>query len=219
MVRIGLTTYSCADELRCGRAHELARVVYPIMASALIAALLAVGGLLLSPTPAESAAGLPAPGLEAFKYDPPSAAMTSAVNTRNGTARGDHAPAGRSRPSTSRIALSLAAKGAVRGGAGPVRVGQAGEDAVRGVYNIGEKVPITVGKRGRIPDGLTDTTLSEVKNVSSLSYTSQLRDFASYARDNRLTVDLFTRPDTRLSGPLREALADPAVPIRLRSIP
>ncbi|MBN1515413.1 hypothetical protein JXA32_02475, partial [Candidatus Sumerlaeota bacterium] len=53
----------------------------------------------------------------------------------------------------------------VHGGAGPVRVGQAGEDAVRGVNNIGDKVKISINGRNRIPDGLTDSVLSEVKNL------------------------------------------------------
>jgi RHS repeat-associated protein len=75
-----------------------------------------------------------------------------------------------------------AAKGAPRGGAGPVRVGQAGEDAVRSAYDIGPKVPIRVAGRDRIPDGLTTSRVSEVKNVGSLSYSSQLRDYVSYAQ-------------------------------------
>jgi RHS repeat-associated protein len=65
---------------------------------------------------------------------------------------------------------------AARGGAQAVRVGQAGEDAVRAANDIGPKVIIDVAGRTRIPDGLTPTVLSEVKNVQSLSYTQQLRD-------------------------------------------
>ncbi len=99
----------------------------------------------------------------------------------------------------------LAAGGAARGGAGVVRVGQAGEAAVRSVADIGEKALIRVGGRGRILDGLTSTVLSEVKNVSSLSYTQQLRDFATYASQRGLRFDLWVRPTTQTSGPLLDA--------------
>jgi hypothetical protein len=74
-----------------------------------------------------------------------------------------------------------------------------------------------VAGRTRIPDGLTETTLSEVKNVGSLSYTQQLRDFATHAGENGLQFDLYVRPTTQLSGPLEEAVASGA--INLRTIP
>lgn len=111
---------------------------------------------------------------------------------------------------------------AAKGGAEVVRLGQAGEDAVRAAYNIGDKTLIRVNGRGRIPDGLTATTLSEVKNVASLSYTRQLQDFVDYARANGLRVDLYVRggaSPTRLSGPLQDAIRDPSNRIRLRRIP
>jgi Restriction endonuclease fold toxin 7 len=94
-----------------------------------------------------------------------------------------------------------------------VRVDAAGEDAVRKVYPIGPKAPITVGTRTRIPDGLTPKILSEVKNVKSLTYSSQPRDFASYAKASGREFDLYVRAPTdgagatQLSGPLREAIA------------
>ena len=100
---------------------------------------------------------------------------------------------------------------AARGGAQAVRVGQAGEAAVRSVADIGEKVLIRVGGRGRIPDGLTSTVLSEVKNVSSLSYTQQLRDFAAHASANGLRFDLWVRPTTQMSGPLLDAIEAGAI--------
>jgi RHS repeat-associated protein len=102
-------------------------------------------------------------------------------------------------------------------GQGPVRVGQAGEAAVRAVFEIGQKVPIQVAGRTRIPDGLTSTVLTEVKNVQSLSNTQQLRDFASYASQNGLRFDLFVRPTTQLSGPLGQAVTNGT--INLRTIP
>lgn len=74
----------------------------------------------------------------------------------------------------------------------------------------------------RFSDGSTDTTLSEVKNVQSLSYTSQLRDSVSCAQQTGRRVDLFVRGGSRpttLSGPLQDALRHPSVPIHLRRIP
>lgn len=97
------------------------------------------------------------------------------------------------------------------------RLGQEGEAAVRAAANIGEKVPIQVAGRTRIPDGLTNSVLTEVKNVQSLSYTQQLRDFASYARQNGLRFDLWVRPTTELSGPLADEVSSGA--INLRFIP
>jgi RHS repeat-associated protein len=96
-------------------------------------------------------------------------------------------------------------------------LGREGEAAVRAAYNIGEKITIQVAGRTRIPDGLTSTVLSEVKNVQSLSYTQQLRDFASYASQNGLRYDLYVRPTTKLSGPLAQEVANGA--INLRFIP
>jgi hypothetical protein len=93
-----------------------------------------------------------------------------------------------------------------KGGAAPVRLGQAGEDAVRGVFNIGSKVKIPINGRFRIPNGMTPTTLSEVKNVKALSFTRQLRDFADYAQQTGRRFDLYVRPSTTLSGPLRDAI-------------
>jgi len=81
-----------------------------------------------------------------------------------------------------------------------VELGRVGEAAVRGAYDIGQPTAIDVAGGGiRIPDGLTRTTLSEVKNVQLLSYTQQLQDFAGYAQENGLNFDLYVRPSTRLS--------------------
>jgi hypothetical protein len=85
----------------------------------------------------------------------------------------------------------------------PNQVGKVGE---REVGNIGQKIKINVNGRNRIPDGLTRTTLSEVKNVKSLSFRSQLRDFCDYAKSNNLKFELYVRPSTKLSGPLIEAI-------------
>jgi hypothetical protein len=78
---------------------------------------------------------------------------------------------------------------------------------VREARDIGPKVRINANGRIRIPDGLTDTTLSEVKNVDSLSYTQQLRDFSDFAQATGRQFDLYVRQDTQLSGPLLDAIA------------
>ncbi|MCK4797179.1 MAG: hypothetical protein KAT05_07340, partial [Spirochaetes bacterium] len=85
----------------------------------------------------------------------------------------------------------------------PQQLGKLGEKAVG---NIGPKVRINVNGRVRIPDGLTRTTLSEVKNVQSQSFTRQLRDFYNYANSSNLKFDLYVRPSTKLSGPLMQEI-------------
>jgi hypothetical protein len=88
-------------------------------------------------------------------------------------------------------------------------LGKEGEAAVRAAYDIGDKSPVFVNGATRIPDGINLRTgvLSEVKNVQSLSFTQQLRDYSSYAQQNGLSFDLYTRPDTKLSGPLQDAIS------------
>ncbi len=90
-------------------------------------------------------------------------------------------------------------------------LGRAGEAAVRTLVDIGPKVRIGVAGRIRIPDGLTNTVLSEVKNVGSLSYTQQLRDFASHASVNGLRFDLWVRPVTQMSPRLMDAIESGAI--------
>ncbi|MBI2780054.1 MAG: hypothetical protein HYX62_09800 [Gammaproteobacteria bacterium] len=105
---------------------------------------------------------------------------------------------------------SIAAKTAVTGVAKSAGLlGKEGEAAVRAAYDIGDKSPVFVNGATRIPDGINLRTgvLSEVKNVQSLSFTQQLRDYSSYAQQNGLSFDLYTRPDTKLSGPLQDAIS------------
>ena len=82
-----------------------------------------------------------------------------------------------------------------------------GAEGEAAVGDIGPKVRINIPgtDRYRIPDGLTNATLSEVKNVRSLSYTQQLRDFAAFSQANGRQFDLYVRPSTQLSGPLLQA--------------
>jgi hypothetical protein len=58
----------------------------------------------------------------------------------------------------------------------------------------------------RFPDELTRDALTEVKNVKSLNFTRQLRDYLSHAQSNNLDMILYTRPNTVMSGPLRQAI-------------
>lgn len=95
------------------------------------------------------------------------------------------------------------------GGAAAVRIGNAGEAAVRSMYDIGPKATRVIGTRTRIFDGLSLTAVSEVKNVGYQPYTQQLKDILSYAQQNKLRFDLYVRSGsnpTILSGPLEEAI-------------
>jgi RHS repeat-associated protein len=107
-----------------------------------------------------------------------------------------------------RLAAMLGRGSAARGATAAARqLGRAGEAAVRAAHDIGPSQAIKIGGRTRFPDGLTSTTLSEVKNVQSLSYTSQLRDYAAFARQEGLTFNLYVRPGAQLSQPLLDARA------------
>jgi len=86
------------------------------------------------------------------------------------------------------------------------RLGQAGEQAV-GISGpkVGIRIPGT--NTMRFPDQINRATrtLTEVKNVRSLSYTRQLRDYAAWTQRKGYGFDLWIRPSTRMSGPLLEA--------------
>lgn len=60
----------------------------------------------------------------------------------------------------------------------------------------------------RVPDSVDtrNMVLTEVKNVRSLNFTSQLRDYHAFAQNNRLTFELYVRSDTKLSRPLQNAI-------------
>lgn len=69
--------------------------------------------------------------------------------------------------------------------------------------------------RVRIPDGVTSTTLSEVKNDKSLSYTQQLRDFAAIAKQQGPQYALYVRLSTQLSSPLIQAIQNSVINLKL----
>lgn len=108
----------------------------------------------------------------------------------------------------------IAAESELSGTALARQLGRAGEHAV-GI--TGPKTAIQIPGSGQIrfPDALTESTLTEVKNVGSLSYTQQLRDFTTYSRANGLNFELWVRPTTELSGPLQQAIADGQITLRL----
>ena len=84
--------------------------------------------------------------------------------------------------------------------------GQLGLQGERAVGTIGPKtrIPSLSGTANyRIPDQLTKTTLTEVKNVKSLSLTRQINDFHLYSVEKQLQFELYIRPTTTISGPLQ----------------
>jgi hypothetical protein len=118
------------------------------------------------------------------------------------------------------VETTVATGVAANGGANAVRVGQAGENAVRSAYRIGDKTPFNVLGRDRIADGMTATTVSEVKNVGYQAYTQQLKDYATFSIDTGRRFDLFVRGGanpTRLSSQVEEAVG--LGQINLRYIP
>ncbi|MDE2385444.1 MAG: VCBS repeat-containing protein [Alphaproteobacteria bacterium] len=100
-----------------------------------------------------------------------------------------------------------------------VRLGREGEAAVRGVFDIGEKIAVKFNGSTLVPDGLNraEATLSEIKNVAKLSFTKQLREYLAFAKQEGLAFHLFTRSSTELSGPLQHEISNGT--IILRSIP
>lgn len=129
-----------------------------------------------------------------------------------------HIAAGqRLREAAPRAGYVVATGVAANGGAAAVRMGQAGEAAVRGAYDIGPKATRVIGGRTRIFDGLSDEAVSEVKNVGYQAYTQQLKDSLAYAQQNGLRFDLFVRggaTPTRLSGPLETAIRNGDITLR-----
>lgn len=98
-------------------------------------------------------------------------------------------------------------------GAKPHIKGQVGEQAA----GIGPNYVKTTFKKdqfanyplsgNRIPDMVGDSFIMEVKNVNTLSFTSQLRDDLQIAKaTQKPKVILVVRPDTALSGPLKDAI-------------
>ena len=96
------------------------------------------------------------------------------------------------------------------------QLGRAGE-AAAGIVKNTERIASATGTAAyRVPDVLNHSAkiIGEVKNVGSLSYTSQLRDFAAYAAQNGYTFELTVRSTTQLSGALQQAVANGSIVLR-----
>jgi hypothetical protein len=97
-----------------------------------------------------------------------------------------------------------------------VQLGRVGETAAGIVENTQRIASATGTAAYRVSDALNHSArvISEVKNVGALSYTSQLRDFASYASSNGYRFELWVRPTTQLSGPLQQAVSSGDIMLR-----
>jgi hypothetical protein len=81
------------------------------------------------------------------------------------------------------------------------------------------RIPSATGTAAyRIPDALTETTLTEVKNVARLGYSNQLQDFEAYASSTRRSFDLIVRQNTVLTQEL-QGLENSGVINVIRSLP
>jgi hypothetical protein len=105
------------------------------------------------------------------------------------------------------------------GASGPAlagALGKAGEAAAGIVKNTERIISLTGTAMYRIPDVLDHAAriIGEVKNVASLSFTSQLQDFAAYAQQQGYTFVLWVRPTTYLAGSLQQAVAQGQITLR-----
>lgn len=86
------------------------------------------------------------------------------------------------------------------------RLGREGELAADIAKNT-QRIDSLSGRRAyRIPDELTETTLTEVKNVKYLYFSTQLQDSLHYSIMTNRQMILKVRPDTILSQPLLDAI-------------
>jgi hypothetical protein len=72
------------------------------------------------------------------------------------------------------------------------------------------------------PDAVDENlgVMVEIKNVSKLSYTSQIRNYSQYAKENQMQLVLVVRHDTQFSTPLDTAIADNHIQVlRLQGLP
>ncbi len=114
------------------------------------------------------------------------------------------------------VPVGRIAEGVVAAARGAAQLGRAGE-AAAGIIRNTERIASASGTAAyRVPDVLNHSArvIGEVKNVGSLSYTSQLRDFASYASGNGYRFELWVRPTTQLSGPLQQAVSSGDIMLR-----
>jgi hypothetical protein len=85
-------------------------------------------------------------------------------------------------------------------------LGKAGEQASDVTKNSKRIDSITMTANYRIPDGLSDFDLIEVKNVMYQGYTNQIKDFHLYSKRYNINFTLYTRANTTISGPLQKLI-------------
>jgi len=87
-------------------------------------------------------------------------------------------------------------------------IGKAGEIASGIIKNTQRIDSLTNTSNYRIPDQLLHNTklISEVKNVSILPLTNQIRDFVAYAQNSGYTFELWTRSATKITQPLQKLI-------------
>jgi RHS repeat-associated protein len=97
-----------------------------------------------------------------------------------------------------------------------VRAAGAAGEAAAGIAKNTKRISSATGTAAyRVPDGLGNGVLSEVKNVGRLSLTDQLRDFAAYAKDQGLRFDLYVRDvNTKLTSELVEFIGKEGINLR-----
>jgi hypothetical protein len=87
-------------------------------------------------------------------------------------------------------------------------MGQAGETAA-GIIKNTQRIPSASGTANfRIPDQLlrSQQLISEVKNVSKLSQTNQIKDFMAFAQQEGYSFELWVRDSTKFSKPLQQLI-------------
>ncbi len=65
-----------------------------------------------------------------------------------------------------------------------------------------------------MPDALSATTLTEVKNVAKLSLTNQIRDFAAFAKESGKVFELVVRESTKLTASLQKFIQKEGINLR-----
>lgn len=103
------------------------------------------------------------------------------------------------------IGTSVSDLVAMAGGQGPVQLGQAGQAAAGITGTPATRVPSLTGTAAyRIPDAIGPSTLNEVKNVSRLFLTRQMRDLIAYGllTGRRVTIVVRAGSGTRLAQAL-----------------
>ncbi len=86
------------------------------------------------------------------------------------------------------------------------QLGNEGETAA-GIVKNTQRIESLSGKAAyRVPDELTATTVTEVKNVAKQSFNTQIQDSLHYAMMTNRDFELVVRNTTRLSGPLQRAV-------------